>query len=33
MAYYNMDHVRNILFRENIDPTSKDFLSRFLAGK
>ena len=31
--YYNTDHVRNMLFRENIDPKAKDFLSKFLSGK
>uniref|UniRef100_A0A914X873 NADH dehydrogenase [ubiquinone] 1 alpha subcomplex subunit 6 n=1 Tax=Plectus sambesii TaxID=2011161 RepID=A0A914X873_9BILA len=33
MAYYNDVHVRNFLFRENIDPKPADFLSRFFAGK
>ncbi|KAI6176022.1 NADH dehydrogenase [ubiquinone] 1 alpha subcomplex subunit 6 [Aphelenchoides bicaudatus] len=33
MRYYNTDHVRNMLFKENIDPKAKDFLSKFLAGK
>ncbi|KAH7730966.1 NUO-3 protein [Aphelenchoides avenae] len=33
MAYYNPDHVRNYLLRENVDPKPKDFLSKFLAGK
>ncbi|KAI6236188.1 Complex 1 LYR protein and Methyltransferase type 11 domain containing protein [Aphelenchoides besseyi] len=32
MAYYNPEHVRNYLFRENIDPKAKDFLSQFLSG-
>jgi hypothetical protein len=33
MAYYNPDHVRNYLLRENVEPKAKDFLSKFLAGK
>jgi len=32
MRYYNHYHIRNILFRENIEPKSKDFLSQFLSG-
>jgi len=32
MRYYNPYHVRNILFRENIEPKAKDFLSKFLSG-
>lgn len=33
MAYYNPDHVRNYLFKENIEAPPKDFLGKFLAGK
>lgn len=29
-GWYNPDHVRNYLLRENIDPKPKDFLSKFL---
>ncbi|CAD5221027.1 unnamed protein product [Bursaphelenchus okinawaensis] len=29
-AWYNPDHVRNFLFRENLEPKPKDFLSKFL---
>ncbi|CAJ0582573.1 unnamed protein product, partial [Mesorhabditis spiculigera] len=32
-AFYNPDHVRNYLFRENVEPKPKDFLSKFLIGK
>uniref|UniRef100_A0A0N4ZD25 Complex I-B14 n=2 Tax=Parastrongyloides trichosuri TaxID=131310 RepID=A0A0N4ZD25_PARTI len=32
-AFYNPDHVRNMLFRENIDAKPTDFLSQFLSGK
>uniref|UniRef100_A0A1I7YYQ9 NADH dehydrogenase [ubiquinone] 1 alpha subcomplex subunit 6 n=1 Tax=Steinernema glaseri TaxID=37863 RepID=A0A1I7YYQ9_9BILA len=32
-AFYNPDHVRNYLFRENVDAKPKDFLSQFLSGK
>uniref|UniRef100_A0AC35TVB7 NADH dehydrogenase [ubiquinone] 1 alpha subcomplex subunit 6 n=1 Tax=Rhabditophanes sp. KR3021 TaxID=114890 RepID=A0AC35TVB7_9BILA len=32
-AFYNPDHVRNMLFRENVEPKSKDFLSNFFSGK
>ncbi|KAI6198300.1 Complex 1 LYR protein and Methyltransferase type 11 domain containing protein [Aphelenchoides fujianensis] len=31
-AFYNPDHVRNFLFRENVEPKAKDFLSKFLSG-
>lgn len=31
--YYNSAHIRNILFRENLEPQPKDFLSTFLRGK
>jgi NADH dehydrogenase (ubiquinone) 1 alpha subcomplex subunit 6 len=31
--FYNKDHVRNFLFRENLEPKPKDFLSRFLTQK
>jgi NADH dehydrogenase (ubiquinone) 1 alpha subcomplex subunit 6 len=30
--FYNPDHVRNYLFRENVDEKPTDFLSKFLAG-
>ncbi|CAD5227851.1 unnamed protein product [Bursaphelenchus xylophilus] len=29
-AFYNPDHVRNYLFRENLEAKPKDFLSKFL---
>ena len=32
-AFYNPDHVRNYLFRENVEAPAKDFLSKFLSGK
>jgi len=32
MRYYNAYHIRNMLFRENMEPRSKDFLSNFLSG-
>ncbi|CAI4222104.1 unnamed protein product [Auanema sp. JU1783] len=32
-AFYNSDHVRNYLFRENVEAKPKDFLSKFLNGK
>ncbi|CEF69833.1 NADH dehydrogenase [ubiquinone] 1 alpha subcomplex subunit 6 [Strongyloides ratti] len=31
--FYNPDHVRNMLFRENLDAKPADFLSKFLSGK
>uniref|UniRef100_A0A1I7XRW3 NADH dehydrogenase [ubiquinone] 1 alpha subcomplex subunit 6 n=1 Tax=Heterorhabditis bacteriophora TaxID=37862 RepID=A0A1I7XRW3_HETBA len=31
-AFYNPDHVRNYLFRENVEAKPKDFLSKFLTG-
>ena len=31
--FYNKDHVRNFLFRENVEAKPKDFLSRFLTQK
>uniref|UniRef100_A0A0K0F110 Complex I-B14 n=1 Tax=Strongyloides venezuelensis TaxID=75913 RepID=A0A0K0F110_STRVS len=31
--YYNPDHVRNMLYRENLDAKPGDFLSKFLSGK
>ncbi|PAV85458.1 hypothetical protein WR25_07003 [Diploscapter pachys] len=31
--FYNDDHVRNYLFKENIEAKPKDFLSKFLYGK
>uniref|UniRef100_A0A7E4ZPV9 WASH_WAHD domain-containing protein n=1 Tax=Panagrellus redivivus TaxID=6233 RepID=A0A7E4ZPV9_PANRE len=31
--FYNKDHVRNFLFRENVEAKPKDFLSRFLSQK
>ncbi|KAK6747284.1 hypothetical protein RB195_000474 [Necator americanus] len=32
-AFYNPDHVRNYLFRENVEAKPKDFLSKFLSGQ
>lgn len=32
-AFYNGDHIRNYLFRENVEARPKDFLSKFLMGK
>ncbi|MFH4979113.1 hypothetical protein AB6A40_005822 [Gnathostoma spinigerum] len=32
-AFYNPEHVRNMLFRENIETKPKDFLTNFLNGK
>ncbi|RCN35135.1 putative 3-demethylubiquinone-9 3-O-methyltransferase [Ancylostoma caninum] len=32
-AFYNPDHVRNYLFRENVEAKPKDFLSKFLNGQ
>lgn len=32
-AFYNPDHVRNYLFRENVEAKPKDFLSKFLSGE
>ncbi|PIO72949.1 complex 1 protein [Teladorsagia circumcincta] len=32
-AFYNPDHVRNFLFRENVQAKPKDFLSKFLNGQ
>ena len=32
-AFYNPDHVRNYLFKENVEAAPKDFLSKFLSGK
>uniref|UniRef100_A0A7I4YKE4 NADH dehydrogenase [ubiquinone] 1 alpha subcomplex subunit 6 n=1 Tax=Haemonchus contortus TaxID=6289 RepID=A0A7I4YKE4_HAECO len=32
-AFYNPDHVRNYLFRENVQAKPKDFLSKFLNGQ
>jgi len=31
--WYNEDHVRNFLLRENLEARPKDFLSKFLQGK
>lgn len=33
MYYYNKDHVRNMLIKDNLEPQPKDFLSRFLSRK
>lgn len=32
-SWYNPHHLRNILFRENVEPKPKDFLSTFLRSK
>ncbi|KJH47037.1 complex 1 protein [Dictyocaulus viviparus] len=32
-GFYNPDHVRNYLFRENVEAKPKDFLSKFLSGQ
>ena len=32
-TYYNPEHIRNKLLRENIVRKPQDFLSRFFAGK